>query len=96
MTTLDEGNNGFVNMATLNTHMYMANTEPLYKLVLRLMNTSTAHFADNLETFLWIMWEGTTPDGYSLKSVDWVEIATHWHNEYPNSDWKHIKGWTKP
>ena len=39
-------------------------------------------FADNLEAYLWIIWEGKTPDGHSLKPVDWVSIASFWTDAY--------------
>ena len=44
-------------------------------------------FADNLETYIGILWGDRTPDGYSLKPVDWVEISDSWLNEY-GMDWE--------
>ena len=81
MTTVNQYE-GWSNRETWNANLWISNTEPLYKLILRFMNTSTAQFADNLETFLWIIWDGATPDGYSLKPVDWVQIAMAWHEDF--------------
>jgi len=75
---------GWSNRETWNTELWISNTEPLYKLIMRIMNSSTNDFADNLEAFLWIIWDGFTPDGLSLKPVDWVQIAMAWHEAYPN------------
>ena len=79
--------NGWSNRETWNVQLWITNTEPLYKLVKRLMGNSsgsatTGEFADNLEQFMWILWEGKTPDNCSLKPVNWVEIAMAWQEDY--------------
>ena len=88
MTTLQsDGYLGWTNRETWNTHLWITNTEPLYKLVFLLMGSrskgsvTTGEFADKLEAFLWILWEGKTPDGDALNPVNWVEIATHWYED---------------
>ena len=43
-------------------------------------------FADNLEKYAWIVSDGVTPDGYSLKPVDWVQIADSWIEAYKYED----------
>ena len=41
---------------------------------------------DRLEQFLWIIWDGKTPDDCSLKPVNFVEIAESWWEEFRNDD----------
>ena len=43
---------------------------------------TSAVFADNLETYVGIIWGDKTPDGHSLKPVNWVEIAESWIEAY--------------
>ena len=81
-----------VNAETHNTAMWLRNhSKGMEQTILRIMRGhpkkmySTARlgwFADNLETYVGIIWGDKTPDGYSLKPVDWVEIASSWLNEY--------------
>ena len=89
MTTMqDDGYNGWTNRETWNVQLWITNDEPLYKLVKSLLgnpqkgSVTTGTFADDLEAFLWIMWEGKTPDGCRLNPVNWVEIATSWFEDY--------------
>ena len=87
MTTTNASYEGWSNRETWNTHLWISNKESLYKLVLRLMgnasgSATTGEFADTLEQFLWILWEGKTPDNCSLKPVNWVEIATVLQSEH--------------
>ena len=32
-------------------------------------------FTDNLEGLMWLIWEGKTPSGEDMKSIDWTQIA---------------------
>lgn len=83
MTTASEYN-GWTNIETWNTALWLGNhSKGMEQTILRIMRGQHRNkFADNLETYMWIIWKGTTPDGYSLKSVDWVEIANSWLDEY--------------
>ena len=85
MTTLDGGYQGWTNIETWNAQLWIANTESIYKLITLYLGISTTRFADNLEGFLWIIWDGTTPDGHSLKPVNWVEIATVWQEDFADT-----------
>jgi len=87
MVTAEKQYNGWSNIETWNVQLWISNTEPLYKLVKRLMgnasgSVTTGEFADSLEGFLWILWDGKTPDGYRLNPVNWVEIATSWQEDF--------------
>ena len=87
MTTMEAGYEGWTNKETWNTYLWISNSQPVYKLVLRLMGNSTGsattgEFADSLEGFLWLLWEGKTPDGDRLNPVNWVEIATFFQSEH--------------
>ena len=75
---------GWTNRETWNVNLWMGNHEPVYKLVLNMLkNTKNeGDFADTLEAFLWIIWEGKTPDNLSLKPVNFAEIADHWWEDY--------------
>ncbi len=83
MTTASE-HNGWTNIETWNTHLNLgSHSKGMEQTILRVMRgQNPIKFADNLETYLWIIWEGMTPDGYNLKPVNWVEIADFWLNEY--------------
>ena len=86
MTTVADGYNGWSNKATWNVQLWITNKESIYKLVQMLARGSSGvgEFADTLEAFLWILWEGKTPDGERLNPVNWVEIAEAWgeDNDY--------------
>ena len=80
---------GWTNRETWNVSLWMGNHEPLYRLVLNMLkNTKNeGDFADTLEAFLLIIWqrindECRTPDGLSLKPVNFAEIAEHWWEDY--------------
>ena len=77
MTTATGGYNGWSNKETWNANLWITNTESLYRLVwIKLEQCKTvSEIADNVEQLMWILWEGTTPDGFSLSPVNWVEIA---------------------
>ena len=78
-----------VNAETHNTAMWLRNhSKGMEQTILRIMRgQSPTKFADNLETYVGILWGDRTPDGYSLKPVDWVEISDSWLNEY-GMDWE--------
>jgi hypothetical protein len=88
MTIAEEASyEGWTNRETWNTYLWISNSQPIYKLVLKLMgnasgSATTGEFADNLEQFLWILWEGKTPDGEPLNPVNWVEIAMFLQSEH--------------
>ena len=75
--------NGWTNRETWNTILWMTNEFPIYKLLMRLYRGSLneGDFADNVEYFLNLIWNGETPDGYRLSLVNWVEIADSWYYE---------------
>ena len=76
--------NGWTNVQTWNTNLWMTNhSRGMEQTILRIMRGQHINkFADNLETYMWIIWKGSTPDGYSLKPVNWVEIADSWSEAY--------------
>ena len=76
--------NGWTNRETWNTSLWMGNVEPLYELILGIISDSKneGDFTDRLEQFLWIIWDGKTPDGDSLKPVNFVEIANLWWEDF--------------
>lgn len=87
MTTAEASYEGWSNRETWNTYLWISNSQPVYKLVLKLMgnasgSATTGEFADSLEGFLWILWEGKTPDGERLNPVNWVEIAMFLQSEH--------------
>ena len=100
MTTLDGMDNteynGWINIETWNTALWLGNhSKGMEQTILRIMRNhpkkmySTAQllwFADNLETYVGIIWDGITPDGHSLKPVDWVSIADSWIEAYKYED----------
>jgi hypothetical protein len=84
MTTASEYN-GWTNIETWNTALWLGNhSKGMEQTLLRLMRGSHSNkFADNLETYVGIIWQsGRTPDGHSLKPVNWVEIANSWLEAY--------------
>tara|TARA_B100001245_G_C22599046_1_gene296829 strand:+ start:162 stop:443 length:282 start_codon:yes stop_codon:yes gene_type:complete len=80
--------NGWTNRETWNTSLWIGNVEPLYNLILGIVEESKnlGDCADRLEQFLWIIWDGKTPDDCSLKPVNFVEIAESWWEEFRNDD----------
>tara|TARA_B100000029_G_scaffold511258_1_gene604807 strand:+ start:1525 stop:1791 length:267 start_codon:yes stop_codon:yes gene_type:complete len=83
MTTASEYN-GWTNIETWNTALWLGNHSPgLERTILLIMNGWHQNkFADNLETYISIIWGDKTPDGHSLKPVNWVEIAESWIDAY--------------
>ena len=83
MTTSEEYN-GWTNVQTWNTNLWMtSHSKGMEQTILRIMRGQHINkFADNLETYMWIIWKGSTPDGHSLKPVNWVEIADSWSEAY--------------
>ena len=69
--------NGWANRSTWNVNLWIGNDEKLYRMVLKMGETSTSQgdFADRLEGLLLTIWNGETPDGDSLAPVDWVDIC---------------------
>lgn len=85
MTTLQADDyNGWSNRATWNANLWITNEEPIYKLVGTIAkgSRSVSELADNMEGFLLILWNDKTPDGDSLKLVNWVEIADAWVDDH--------------
>ena len=88
--------NGWVNIETWNTNLWLtSHSKGMEQTVLRILRShpekmypmaQLSWFADNLEAYLWIIWEGKTPDGHSLKPVDWVSIASFWTDAYYNKE----------
>ena len=83
MTTASEYN-GWTNIETWNTNLWMTNHSPgMEQTILRIMRGQHSNkFADNIETYMWIICRGETPDGHSLNPVNWVEIAESWLDAY--------------
>ena len=79
--------NGWTNIETWNTALWLGNhSKGMEQTILRIMRGQHSNkFADNLETYAWILWDGVTPDGHSLKPVDWVQIADSWIEAYMDS-----------
>ena len=80
--------NGWTNRETWNTSLWIGNEESLYNLILGLCEESKneGDFASKLEYFLWLIWDGKTPDGFNLNKVNFMEIADSWCEEYRNAD----------
>ena len=80
MTTTIDGYNGWSNRATWNANLWITNTEALYKLIGSIArgSKSVSELADNIEGFLGIVWNEKTPDGDTLRFVNWSEIAEAW------------------
>ena len=87
MTTASEYE-GWTNIETWNTNLWLtSHSSGMEQTILRIMGGQHSNkFADNLETYLWIIWEGMTPDGLSLKPVNWVEIAEAWLDAYKEKE----------
>ena len=87
MTTASEYE-GWTNIETWNTNLWLtSHSSGMEQTILRIMGGQHSNkFADNLETYLWIIWEGMTPDGHSLKPVNWVEIAEAWLDAYKEKE----------
>ena len=75
---------GWSNIETWNTKLHMDNVYGLYKIVLRLYESSIneGDLADALEYYLNTVWGGFTPDKQSLKPVNWCEIANSIYEDY--------------
>ena len=76
--------NGWTNIETWNTNLWLtSHSKGMEQTILRLMRGQHPNkFADNLEVYVRILWRERTPDGHSLKPVNWVEIANSWLNAY--------------
>ena len=87
MTTASEYE-GWTNIETWNTNLWLtSHSSGMEQTILRIMGGQHSNkFADNLETYLWIIWEGMTPDGLSLKPVNWGEIAEAWLDAYKEKE----------
>ena len=87
MTTASEYE-GWTNIETWNTALWLGNHSPgMEKTILLIMNGWHQNkFADNLETYIGIIWGDKTPDGHSLKPVNWVEIAESWIDAYKEKE----------
>tara|TARA_B100000959_G_C14838033_1_gene564791 strand:+ start:724 stop:978 length:255 start_codon:yes stop_codon:yes gene_type:complete len=75
---------GWTNVETWNTALWLGNhSKGMEQTIVRLMKRQSPNkFADNLETYIWIIWKGRTPDGHHLNPVNWVEIANAWLEDY--------------
>ena len=79
--------NGWANKETWNTNLRTITDRLLYYQVYNLLGNkttgsrTTGDFAESLKMFLWERWKGRTPEGDSLKNVDWLEIAMVWQED---------------
>lgn len=75
---VSEDYNGWSNRETWNAALWLGNEEGLYNEVVRMARRSmdADDLARDIEGFCKEIWpEGVTPDGDSLRNVDWVEVA---------------------
>lgn len=84
MTTLTEGYDNFCNRETYETYCWLNDHKGTSRLVgsIGSGSKSIGEFADNVEAFLWLIWEGKIQERDSLKPVDWVEIVTRWIDDH--------------
>ena len=74
---MSDGYNGWANRSTWNVVLWMNNDEPIY---LWMLDTFGRRYipivAKDAKWFISKVWpSGVTPDGDSLKDVDWSEVA---------------------
>ena len=84
MSTISYSDDRFCNQATYETYQWLTHHAGTPKLVSILCSGSRSigEFADNVEGFLWILWEGKIEERESLKPVNWVEIAEAWIDDH--------------
>lgn len=85
-STLSEDYNGWSNRETWNAALWLSNDEGLYREVSRMARRSTdaEDLAKDLEQFAREIWGDETPDGDSLRNVDWLEVAEGYEED---ADW---------
>ena len=51
--------------------------EGAHRMVAQMLQRShnIGSFTDNLKSLMWLIWEGKTPSGEDMKSIDWTQIA---------------------
>jgi|TARA_R110002020_G_scaffold98571_9_gene234497 hypothetical protein len=79
-----EGYMGWTNRNTWNVALWIGNEYAVYKLCLRMYETSknAGDLADKLESFLGVIWGKATPDGVTMAAVNWAELADDWYESH--------------
>ena len=73
----DKKHNGWTNIETWNVSSWLGNDSATYDLMSKMKMTEAAQF----KNFCIYLWGKFSPDGHSLKNVNWQEIADEWSIE---------------
>ena len=89
MVTINKDDYQWVNKETASAGEAILNTQALNKLASEMLYgaNNIGTIADNLEGLMWLLWEGTTPDGEDMKPIDWTQITNRLIDLSPKIDW---------